>query len=257
MSYFDLDAIAESSPYQTTRLYCREAVQAFRAGAYRASISTLWMAVSVDIIEKIRELAGAGDKEAEAQVKAHEKLIEDNYIKGLLEFGASLLDLAEKKFEFISAFEASQLKRIKDDRHVCVHPAFDPDGVPFKFSGEVVRGHIVTANDLLFDRPPVKGRVFVDRALERVSSITFPEEVDAGERLLKSPALLGRAKDSVYRGVINSLLKKCFCQGEISLADLRRYSCAIGAIERMAPEVFKGAMVERLGSRPIDFGRLA
>jgi hypothetical protein len=56
-------------------------VASYRAGAFRAAIVATWIAVCFDVIEKIRELALSGDKEAEKQAEELYNLLTTNYVE--------------------------------------------------------------------------------------------------------------------------------------------------------------------------------
>jgi hypothetical protein len=60
----DLDELAQATRDPVSRAYVQEAIDAYRAGAYRTTIVAVWIAVIVDIIDKLRELALSGDANA-------------------------------------------------------------------------------------------------------------------------------------------------------------------------------------------------
>lgn len=57
----DLDELALKVRDRMVRSYILEAIDAYRGGAYRSSIIATWIAVTFDIISKIRELAIQGE----------------------------------------------------------------------------------------------------------------------------------------------------------------------------------------------------
>jgi hypothetical protein len=74
----DLDELILLCRDEKASLYIQEAVSCYRSAAYRSAIVATWIAVCYDIIDKLRELALAGDQEAAAQVrrlKTHEQKI--------------------------------------------------------------------------------------------------------------------------------------------------------------------------------------
>ena len=76
-SFADLDELVLNCRDHRAKNYITEAVASYRAGAYRATIVATWIAICFDIIEKIRELALAGDIQAENLAKE----IEDSRVK--------------------------------------------------------------------------------------------------------------------------------------------------------------------------------
>ena len=60
-----------------SRPHFHEAVLAFLSGAYRAAVVETWMAVAVDLTNKIRYLAESGDSSAKAAVNSLEIAIKN------------------------------------------------------------------------------------------------------------------------------------------------------------------------------------
>lgn len=60
----DLDELLENVRLSHSKSYIQEAIISYRSGAYRSSIIATWIAICVDIIEKIRELDATNDKAA-------------------------------------------------------------------------------------------------------------------------------------------------------------------------------------------------
>lgn len=59
-----LDDLVNQVRDPTSRPHLAEAIAAYNVGAYRAAIISTWVAVSLDITSKIRELADQGDAAA-------------------------------------------------------------------------------------------------------------------------------------------------------------------------------------------------
>jgi hypothetical protein len=87
----DLDELILRCRDVRTREYIREAVSSYRVGAFRSAIVGTWIAVCFDLIGKFRELALAGDKEAEKQVHELDALRRDEDLSRALKFEKSLL----------------------------------------------------------------------------------------------------------------------------------------------------------------------
>ncbi len=60
----DLDELVQNVKNITSKSYIIEAINAYRGGAYRAAIISVWIAVVCDIISKIRFLANKNDGDA-------------------------------------------------------------------------------------------------------------------------------------------------------------------------------------------------
>lgn len=230
----DLDTLAEKIIVPETRTYFMEAVSAYRAGALRSSIGTLWVAICVDIIEKIRELAMMGEQEAVALAQRFQSFVENSNIDGLLKFERELLGVACTKLELISAAELRHFERIKEDRNQAMHPSFRPEGTHVSFSPELVRSHLVHAATLLFSVPPTKGKSVIEGIYALVAEESFPQTVDEAYIVLSSRSHLERAKDSTIRNLIITFLKRMFVDDEpIDVTVVERFASALGAIERI------------------------
>ena len=112
----DLDELALKVRDRISRSYILEAIDAYRGGAYRSSIISVWIAVNFDIISKIRELANRGDRMAQDFVHTLDKAIRTKNIKELQRVEENLLDKAETDYEFISNQEKYDLEQLKNDR---------------------------------------------------------------------------------------------------------------------------------------------
>jgi len=120
----DLEALTSSVRDLESRSLFAEAVRAYQAGAYRASIISVWVAVSVDLTNKVRHLADIDDSAASEAIARLDAAIQENSVKKMQIFENALLDLCYKDLQLISAREQSELLRVYADRNLCAHPAF-------------------------------------------------------------------------------------------------------------------------------------
>lgn len=141
----DLDELTLRCRDQKARLYITEAVASYRAGAFRSAIVAAWIAVCFDVIEKFRELALAGDKEAEKQVQELDATRRSGDLTHALKFERALLELARDKFELISPLEYIDLARLQADRNRCAHPSLTSDEQAYVPSAELARLHLHSA----------------------------------------------------------------------------------------------------------------
>lgn len=158
----DLDELVLRCRDERAKEYIGEAVACYRAGAYRAIIST-WIAVAFDIIDKIRELYFGGDKAAEELTERFDAITRDNDLTRALQFERDLLENARDKFELISSQEFSDLERLQQDRHRCAHPSRTASMEVFTPSPELARAHIRSAIDHLLQHEPAQGKAAFDR----------------------------------------------------------------------------------------------
>lgn len=202
----DFDELILTVRNKISRVYIEEAINAYRSRAYKSAIISVWIAVTYDIISKIRELASHGDKMALAFVENLDNAIANGNIPQLTLIEKSLLDKAHNDFEFISTHEFSDLERIKDDRNNCAHPAFVDSENLFQPTAEIVRAHIVHAILHLLRHQPVQGKAALDRVLNDIRQPSFPSDKESVSKFLLDK-YLNRAKESLIRNLVIVLTK--------------------------------------------------
>jgi hypothetical protein len=77
-----------------SRRHLEEAVSAYNAGALRAGIISTWVAVALDLTDKIRELADTGDGAAADYVRRLDDAIRDDNLATLQQIERDLLKAA-------------------------------------------------------------------------------------------------------------------------------------------------------------------
>ena len=97
-----------------------------------SAIVATWVAVAFDLIAKIRQLAATGDDGANDFIRTLDQAIEGDSPNRQLTIERNLLVVAHETFEFIEHRERKELERLRDDRHVCAHPAFVRPGDVFR-----------------------------------------------------------------------------------------------------------------------------
>lgn len=257
----DLDELLFDVKNSHSKEYLREAIISYRAGAYRAAVTSTWIAICVDVIQKILELANAGDQEA---IKLESRLhgINPNDVSGMLTFEKDILRIAQEDLEIISLIERNQLERIQLDRNICAHPTFSPDGIQFIPKSELARAYIVMAGEYLLCLSPVKGKVVLDTILNFINSNSFPDDEVKIFETLKSDFYLGRVKESVYRNLFILILKRIFRNDELMSEDLlKKMTYTLSAIEKLNVEVYGIVSKEKFislitGSSDANFERL-
>jgi hypothetical protein len=177
----DLDEMLLRCRPGIAKAYAEEAVGTYRAAAYRACIITTWIAVSFDLIDKIRELALFGSNEAKQQIASFDLWQEEIACGNLatlqkaLNFERDLLGYVRDKFELIDGQQYIDLKRLQDDRNRCAHPTLQREGAPYQPTGEMARAHLCNAIIHLLQQPPVQGRSALAEVRKLVSSAYFPQ----------------------------------------------------------------------------------
>lgn len=193
------------------RKYADESVRALRAGAFRAAVLCLWVAVNSDIIGKIRELAASGDAQANAKIIELEKWIQNKELPKLQAFEQEILTLARDTFVFLTPIEADELERLRQDRHRCAHPALTPDGILYDPTPEQIRTHLVVATRALLAHPPIQGRSALKRLQAEVSGQTFPLEAAQVTAYL-GPKYLDRGKEVLVAEIVKVHLQQALAE---------------------------------------------
>lgn len=242
----DLDELILECRDQKAKSYIQEAVSSYKVGAFRSAIVSTWIAVAFDIIEKIRELALTGDKEAEKQINEFDKVRTSGDVANALNFEKALLTIARDKLEFISHIEFIDLERLQQDRNRCAHPSMTSEGEAFNPSAELARLHIRSAVTHLLQYPPAQGKYALDRLIAEISSDYFPaNENDALAAFKKGP--LKRPRDSLVRNFIIVLLKKLLKE-EVDYKERKKLISALQAIEKMHPQIFSTTLEQKLSN---------
>lgn len=238
----DLDELVLKCRDEKSKSYIREAVACYKAGAFRSSIVSTWIAVAFDIIDKYKELSLAGDKQAEAVVKSFEAARVANDIPASLKFERELLANARDNFQLISHVEFTDLDRLQQDRNRCAHPSMTVDSEIFNPPAELARVHIRSAVDYLLQYPPAQGKYALGLLLKEVDSGYFPTEIDKAVVAFKRGPLL-KARPALVTSFIVVLLKK-FVAGLPDKEELQ-VAAALQAVESMHKVIYDQALSEK------------
>ena len=240
-----MDSMKQLVRSEIARAYIEEAIEAHKVGAYRASIIATWIAVVVDITEKLRELELTGDRNAAKHVATFERAHHSaDYLKAG-EFERSILKVAKDEFELIGNQEFTDLTRLQMDRHRCAHPSITADGV-YEPSAELAEYHIDTAVMSLLRHQPVQGKAALDRLCKEVDSPYFPDtEEEALAHFRSGP--LSRPKTSLVRNFTIVLLKSLLRE-KAELSAWGRYSAALQAVQRLYSDIVETVMSDRLSA---------
>jgi hypothetical protein len=194
----DLGDLALKVRDERSRENIREAIKCYEAGAYRAAIVNTWTAVAYDLIDKILELAAEGDAEATAFSIKFNNAQSNQNIDQLLGIEKGIIETAREKFQFIDIAEEQALARLRDDRHKCAHPAFVVDDRIFQPSDELARYYIALALDSVLTKPPVFGKVILDKYGAAFKNNLFPAEKAASISYVKTN-YLDKIRDNFLR----------------------------------------------------------
>lgn len=208
---YDIEILANRCRSDQSREHITEAIRCYKAGAYRATIVTAWIAIVFDLLDKIRELSLSGDAAA--------KLLEDKYagyiaqinsqnhdgIKGALEFERKILETCRDTLQFFDSQQFVDLERLREDRHRCAHPYFQDLGVPYYPSAEQARLHIRNSVIHVLAMPPVQGKAALAKLKVLIASDYFPLDVKSAEVHLRESSLRN-GTEALFKGIVDFLV---------------------------------------------------
>lgn len=172
--FIDLDILLTRIRNGQSKVYFLDAVKAYKAGALRASMTSVWVALVYDLIAKYRELSAMGDAAATAFVTSWDNATAASDVKKLLQLEADILEDATANTQVVNRLARTQLVRLREDRHLCAHPAFSAEAELFQPSPELVRLHLVNVVDLVLSQEPLQGKAIFDLYDVDVQSPGFP-----------------------------------------------------------------------------------
>ncbi|MFI7646694.1 hypothetical protein ACIBTZ_11520 [Micromonospora sp. NPDC049460] len=231
-----------------SRRYIDEAIAAYGAGAYRSAIIAIWIAVTADVIYKIRLLADQGEGAAQAAQSALDKAISSGDKISLQKFENGLLIQARDTFQFIGDREHAELSRIYEDRNLCAHPAYSRGNDElFSPTPELVRAHLSTAIDALLSHGPVTGRKAIERFEREVRESSFPQD-DAKLKEYLSESYMRHGTPALRANLL-----KVICKSTLDAAHddyLRwKYTRSARALQSLRPMEFEDSLKVVLDAR--------
>lgn len=207
----DLDVLVLKCRPGRSREYISESIQCYKAGAYRATIVNVWIAVVFDLVDKIRDLTLSGDgaaKEINTRFEGYIVQINkgnDQGVKNALEFERTIIATCGKELSFFDHQQMRDLQRLREDRHQCAHPSFQSAGIPHRPTAELARLHLRNAVEHVLSQPPVQGKAAIVELLTIISSDYFPKDHQQAEKALLDTSL-AKPSGALIRGLIDSLV---------------------------------------------------
>lgn len=172
--FIDLDILLTRIRHPQSKVYFLDAVKAYKAGALRGALTSTWVALVYDLIAKYRELSALGDAAATAFLQSWDNATVAGDITRLLQLEGGILEDATANTQVVNRIARKHLERLREDRHLCAHPAFSAEADLFVPSPELVRLHLVNAVDLVLSQEPLQGKAIFDLYDVDVQSPGFP-----------------------------------------------------------------------------------
>lgn len=241
----DLDELVLKCRNKNAREYIRESVASYRAEAYRSAIVSCWVAVCNDLIEKLRELSLAGDKQAQKKIEDLDEIYRNNDTNRSLKFEREILDFAKDDVELISALEHEDLNRILKDRHRCAHPTLNAEGEQYAPPAELARLHIHSAVTHLLQHEPAQGKFALERIIKQLHSEYFPaSRKDVLKAFQNSP--IRRARPSLVNNIISVILKDLFLKEHKDYTTASKLAASLHAVHTMHRSIYEARCAEVL-----------
>lgn len=205
------DELILKCPDDQSRSHIKEAIRCYEAGAFRAAIVSSYIAVSFDLIAKLRALATTHDAEAATQVAELERLQQKHgagdpgAVVELLKFEKRLPELFRTKFEFFGSIEYDDISRLYTDRNRCAHPTFLQTEEPYTPSAEVARLHIRNALELVLTQEPKQGRAALAALRGLITADHFPTNKDEVRAVVEGSALR-HGRDALVRAFVDDAI---------------------------------------------------
>lgn len=217
----DFEELVQSVRDRNSREYIGEAATNYRSRCFRSAITATWVAVTYDIISKIRELSQQ-DGAARLFIERVDRAISlrvSNPVeskKQLQGIEGELLQVAHGTFEFLTDHELRNMERLYDDRNLCAHPAFAGEDYLYQPSPELVRMHIVHAIVDLLQHPPVQGRSSLKSLKSDLLQPSFPMTQTTVSEFMEE-RYFKNIKSGLVNNVITVLLKAIVKHSETDL----------------------------------------
>ncbi|WP_210879913.1 hypothetical protein [Roseovarius autotrophicus] len=209
VGHSDIDSLVLAVRDREARRLIGEAITAYRGGALRSAIMSIWIAVAYDIIAKARELAGQGEAAPRALVTDLDAAIAAKDKRKLQAIESELLEKANSDLQLLAPHEYAALARLQEDRHLCAHPAFVVEDELFQPSPELVRAHIVHVLQHLLIHAPLQGKSAIARFDADLLGPAFPATAEDIGTFLRA-RYLDRAKDVLVVNLIKAIIAAPF-----------------------------------------------
>ncbi|OYQ76096.1 hypothetical protein [Wohlfahrtiimonas chitiniclastica] len=235
MSLIDLDELLLKCRDKSAREYINDAIKCYKAGAYRASIVSTWLAVMYDIINKLQELSLSNDAAARVKYEEYQKSASKAELSELLKFERTILKYCLNDLNIISHIEFNNLERIREDRNKCAHPSVSADNEIFQPTPELARQHIRIAVESLLAHPPAQGTKALESLIKIIQSEYFPKDLEQITQTLQASPL-HNARTSLVRNFVIICLKEMFNQSMQS--DIEKYYNILKVTNNMYPDIY-------------------
>lgn len=233
----DLEEMQHGIEDKATRLLVAEVVKCYEAGAYRAALVSLWVAVVADITAKIRALAESGDGEAQNVISSLDAALANRVVQKVQEYERNILEVAERRLQILLSRERVELERLNEDRNLCAHPGYVDEALLYIPDAEIVRAHLVAARRAVFCQRPQAGKRMLNVLKQEIESDSWPSD----ERYFIE-RFYSQVRETVKRNMTKVVIKHGLRPPDNNMKIAERSVAAAFAVAREAPECFEQSL---------------
>lgn len=238
----NLDELANLVRNKNSQNYIKEAIIAYRNGAFRSAIMATWITCLYDIIEKIKELKEYNDKDAIQFCNRLNNAIASKQIEQFQKIENAVLKKAFEDYQFISKYEYDLLEILKSHRNLCAHPAYATDLLLYQPTPEQTRTHIVHCIQFVLMHPPIQGKTALERIRKDIQRESYPDSVEDIRNYIQEK-YLKQTRQSFVENLIRILSKIIINNNTDFIGKEKKIFNTLVAISMIRPQLCKDEIV--------------
>lgn len=169
MNDFTLENISQKIYSKKTKEYIQEVLSSYYNNNNRAAIVTLYSVVIIDILDKLEILDEIYlDTTAKAILDDIKEYQKNNPINP--EWERDLIEQVKTRTSIIDNVDYAHIQALRNDRHLCAHPAIDKEAKLYTPNNETVASHIRNMLESLFLKPAILSKKILITILEDIAS---------------------------------------------------------------------------------------
>jgi hypothetical protein len=169
MHDFTLENISQKIYSNKTKEYIQEVLSSYYNNNNRAAIVTLYSVVIIDILDKLEILDEIYlDTTAKAILDDLKEFQKNNPINP--DWERDLIEQVKTRTSIIDNVDYAHIQALRNDRHLCAHPAIDKDAKLYTPNNETVASHIRNMLESLFLKPAILSKKILITILEDIAS---------------------------------------------------------------------------------------
>lgn len=152
------------------------------------------------------------------------------------------MKVANNDLQILAHHEYAALDRIREDRHLCAHPAFIVEDQLYQPSPELVRAHIIHALQNLLIHAPLQGKSAIARFDKDLMSPSFPTTAEEIGIFIRT-RYLDRAKEVLVVNLIKAIMSAPFgSESESYASKTRTLALTLSEIAKAKTAIYDALM---------------